>query len=121
MLKKYFCLEDSCFVIKSEDNLIDIFDALVYQGVEPSKAYDLIVDKYGEAVISEFLSFTMAKEYFCLEDSSVVIKSEDNLIDIFDALFSQGTEPSNAYDLIVDKYGDDVISKFLKNGNPKIK
>ena len=30
---KHFCLENSCFIIKSEDDLIDVFDALLSQAM----------------------------------------------------------------------------------------
>lgn len=59
---KHFCLENSCFIIKSEDDLIDVFDALLSQGVEPYEAYKLIVEKYGKEVISKVLEDKNSKE-----------------------------------------------------------
>lgn len=54
-MSKYSSLDDSCFIIKTENDLFDIFDMLLLQGFELSEAYNLIVEKYGEELISNFI------------------------------------------------------------------
>ena len=52
---RHLQIDDNNFSIENENNLIDIFDALVSRGIEPFTAYNLISERYGEEIISEFL------------------------------------------------------------------
>lgn len=50
---------------------------------------------------------------FNVDGNNFIIDSEDKLLDVFGILIDNGLEPDNAYDFIVQKYGEEIISKFL--------
>ena len=46
-----FCLDTICHNIKNEDDLINIFDNLIKEGLNPMEACSFITDKYGEEIL----------------------------------------------------------------------
>lgn len=48
-------LDDSCFIIRTDNDLFDIFNMLLLQWFELFEAYNLIAEKYGEEFISELI------------------------------------------------------------------
>lgn len=50
-----FCTDDICFVIKSEDDLINAFEYLMKKDLNPFEAYNILLEKYGESTISKIL------------------------------------------------------------------
>lgn len=50
---------------------------------------------------------------FSIDEIPSVIKSEDNLICIFDYLLKEGFNLSEAFNFMIDKYGEEEIEKFL--------
>jgi hypothetical protein len=50
-----FCLESISQNIRNEDDLINIFDYLIKEGLTPYEAYYFITDKYGEEEILKLL------------------------------------------------------------------
>lgn len=46
-----FCLDTICHNIKNEDDLINIFDSLIKEGLNPMEACSFITDKYGEEIL----------------------------------------------------------------------
>jgi hypothetical protein len=66
-MSKNSSLDDSCFIIKTENDLFDIFDMLLLQGFELLEAYNLIAEKYSE----EFISKLIGNENISDEDENV--------------------------------------------------
>lgn len=50
--------------------------------------------------------------YF-IDEIPSVIKNEDTLINVFDYLLNEGLDPYEAFDFMIDKYGEEEITKFL--------
>ncbi|MFA6741022.1 MAG: hypothetical protein WCR78_05965 [Arcobacteraceae bacterium] len=46
-----FCLDTIYYNIKNEDDLINIFDNLIKEGLNPIEACSFITDKYGEEIL----------------------------------------------------------------------
>lgn len=50
-----YSVDKNNFIIDSQDKLLDVFGILLDNGLGPDKAYDFIVQKYGEEIIARFL------------------------------------------------------------------
>ena len=50
-----FSIDNGNSIIKNEDELINIFEHLIKNGLTPFEAYYFIENKYGEDEISKFL------------------------------------------------------------------
>ena len=46
-----FCLDSIYYNIKNEDDLINVFDNLIKEGLNPMEACSFITDKYGEEIL----------------------------------------------------------------------
>ena len=46
-----FCWESISQNIRNEDDLINVFDYLIKEGLTPYEAYYFITDKYGEEIL----------------------------------------------------------------------
>ena len=51
-----FSIDHISSIIKNEDELINIFEHLIKDGLTPFEAYDFIENKYGEEEILKFLN-----------------------------------------------------------------
>ena len=64
-----FSIDDISNTIKNEDELINIFDYLIKDGLDPFQAYNFISEKYGDDEISKFLDDEIFK---FLDDESTL-------------------------------------------------